>query len=154
MMHTTTADAPANANAGAAPRFNVLSALDSSGMATARTCVSGETIYAQGDACDHVFYVRFGNRQALSGCSKDGREAVVGVPGSCGFFGDACLKGLKVRTGNAAAVGPAVILQIGTADMAQLLRQDHELSRWFISHVILRIARVEEDLLDQLLNRV
>lgn len=151
MMHTTTADAPANANAGAAPRFNVLSALDSSGMATARTCVSGETIYAQGDACDHVFYVRSGTVK-LSVVSKDGREAVVGVLGPGNFFGDACLGGQKVRTGNAAAVGPAVILQIGTADMAQLLRQDHELSRWFISHVILRIARVEEDLLDQLLN--
>jgi len=151
MTHTTTADAPAEARAGASPRFNALGALDSSGMATARTCVSGETIYAQGDACEHVMYVRTGNVK-LSVVSNDGREAVVAVLGPGNFFGDACLGGQKVRTGSAAAVGPTEILLIGTADMAELLRQDRDLSRWFISHVSAHIVSVEEDLLDQLLN--
>jgi len=156
MSCTTTAEAmtvtaSANAPAGASNGFDALGVLVSSGMAAARTCLSGETIFAQGGPCDHIMYVLSGTVK-LSVVSKNGREAVVAMLGPGNFFGDGCLGGQKTRPGSAAAVGPTEILLIGRAEMAQLLRKDQRISEWFIAHVVSRIVRVEEDLLDQLLN--
>ena len=146
-----TATANANALAGASNGFDALGVLVSSGRATARTCLPGETIFTQGEPCDHVMYVQSGTVK-LSVVSKNGREAVVAMLGPGNFFGDGCLGGQKARAGSAAAVGPTEILRIGRAEMAQLLRQNQHMSEWFISHVVSRIVRIEEDLLDQLLN--
>jgi CRP-like cAMP-binding protein len=146
-----TSTAHANALAGASNGFDALGVLVSSGMATARTCLPGETIFAQGEPCDHIMYVLSGTVK-LSVVSKNGREAVVAILGPGNFFGDGCLGGQETRPGSAAALGPTEILLIGRAEMAQVLRKDQRISEWFIAHVVSRIVRVEEDLLDQLFN--
>jgi len=146
-----TATANANALAGASNGFDALGVLVSSGMATTRTYLSGEAIFAQGDPCDHVMYVQSGTVK-LSVVSENGREAVVAMLGPGNFFGDGGLAGQEARAGSAAAVGPTQVLLIGRAEMARLLREDQGMSEWFISHVVSRIVRVEEDLLDHLLH--
>ena len=108
-----------------------------------------ETIFTQGDACDDVLYIRNGGVK-LSVLSKRGREAVVAMLGAGDFFGEECLAGLENRIGNATAITPSVIVRVGKAKMARLLHSRHAISDRFISHVLSRHIRMEEDLLDSL----
>ena len=54
--------------------------------------------------------------------------------------------------GSATAITPSTILVIEKDQMVRLLHRQHELSDRFISHMLARNIRVEEDLIDQLFN--
>ena len=134
------------------PAFDVEEFLASAGVA--KTIVRfgrGAVIFRQGDRCEHVMYVQSGTVK-LSVLSKTGREAVVAMLGPGAFFGEACLAGHAVRMGSASAVAPSVILLVRKARMLQLLHKQHRMSDRFISHMLARNLRIEEDLLDQLFN--
>jgi CRP/FNR family transcriptional regulator, cyclic AMP receptor protein len=88
----------------------------------------------------------------LSVLSKTGREAVVAMLGPGEFFGEGCLAGQPLRMGTATALTPSVILLIDKGKMVQLLHQQHAMSDRFISHMLARNTRIEEDLIDQLFN--
>jgi len=111
----------------------------------------GETIFSQGDACRHVLYIRSGGVK-LSVMAKSGREAVVAMLGPTDFFGEGCLTGQPLRVGSATAITPSVILTIRKDEMARLLHTQHAMSDRFISHMLARNLRIEEDLIDQLFN--
>ena len=111
----------------------------------------GETIFTQGDACEHVLYIRAGGVK-LSVQSKTGREAVVALLGPGDFFGEECLAGQPSRRGGATAIIPSAVLFVGKQKMARLLRTQPVMSDRFISHMLSRNIRIEEDLLDQLFN--
>src|ERR1700691_4525214 len=68
------------------------------------------------------------------------------------FFGEGCLAGQPIRMGTATAVVPTSILFIEKGEMMRVLRTEHSLSDLFISHVLTRNIRIEEDLVDQLFN--
>jgi CRP-like cAMP-binding protein len=125
------------------------SLLDSSG--TSVKFARGETIFTQGDVNEDVLYILSGGVK-LSVKSKSGREAVVAMlgPGDC--FGEACLTGQRLRKGTATAITPTAIQRVAKRRMAQLLRQDHAISDWFIDQMVARNIRIEEDLIDQLFN--
>jgi CRP/FNR family transcriptional regulator, cyclic AMP receptor protein len=110
-----------------------------------------ETIFTQGDAGEHVLYIRAGGVK-LSVQSKTGREAVVALLGPGDFFGEACLAGQPRRRRGATAITPSAIFFVGKQKMARLLRTQPALSDRFISHMLSRNIRIEEDLLDQLFN--
>jgi CRP/FNR family cyclic AMP-dependent transcriptional regulator len=111
----------------------------------------GESIFAQGDAADHVLYVQTGGVK-LSVVSKAGKEAVVAVLGPGDFFGEGCLAGQRVRIGGATAITPTVVLRVGKAAMARLLHGQSAMSDRFITHMLARNIRIEDDLVVQLLN--
>jgi CRP/FNR family cyclic AMP-dependent transcriptional regulator len=111
----------------------------------------GETIFTQGDACEHVLYIRSGGVK-LSVMSKNGREAVVAMLGPTDFFGEACLAGHSSRMGSATAITPCAILMVRKSEMVRLLHTQHAMSDRFISHMLSRNLRIEEDLIDQLFN--
>ena len=126
--------------------------LDSSGIAkTSMEYGRGETIFKQGDACENVSYIQTGGVK-LSVLSKTGREAVVGMLGPGDFFGEGCLAGQLVRMSSATAMTPCVILLVGKKKMVRLLHKQHGLSDQFITHMLSRNTRIEEDLIDQLFN--
>jgi CRP/FNR family cyclic AMP-dependent transcriptional regulator len=132
--------------------FNAQAFLDSSGIR--KTIVEygrGETIFTQGDACEHVMYIQSGGVK-LSVLSKTGREAVVAMLGPGEFFGEACLAGQPLRMGSATAITPSAILLVDKEEMGQLLHEQHAMSDRFITHMLSRNIRIEEDLLDQLFN--
>ncbi len=132
--------------------FDVQAFLMSSGVPkTVATFARGETIFTQGDACEHVLYIRSGGVK-LSVMSKSGREAVVAMLGPGDFFGEACLTGQPLRMGSATAVTPCVLLMLRKAEMVRLLHTQHTMSDRFISHMLSRNLRIEEDLIDQLFN--
>jgi len=54
--------------------------------------------------------------------------------------------------GTATAIGPTSILFIEKNEMMRVLRTEHGLSDLFISHMVTRNIRIEEDLVDQLFN--
>jgi len=138
--------------ARAVSAFSAQAFLDSAGVSkTVREYGRGETIFTQGDPCRHVMYIKGGGVK-LSVLSKTGREAVVAMLGPGDFFGEACLAGQPVRIGSATAITPSVILLVDKAKMVRLLHKQHAMSDRFISHMLARNIRTEEDLVDQLFN--
>src|SRR3989449_4383265 len=135
-----------------APVFNAQAFLDSAGIAkTVAEYGREETIFTQGDVCKHVMYIQTGGVK-LSVLSENGREAVVAMLGPGDFFGEGCLAGQPIRIGSATAITPSVILLIDKAKMVRLLHKQHAMSDRFISHMLARNIRTEEDLVDQLFN--
>jgi CRP-like cAMP-binding protein len=108
-------------------------------------------IFAQGAHAAGVFYIETGGVK-LSVLSVAGKEAVVGMLGPGDFFGEGCLAGQPLRMGSATAVVPTTVLRIQKREMAQLLHQRPEFADRFISHMLVRNIRIEEDLVDQLFN--
>jgi CRP/FNR family cyclic AMP-dependent transcriptional regulator len=132
--------------------FNAQAFLDSTGVPkTVAEYGRGETVFTQGDACEHVFYIQGGGVK-LSVLSKNGREAVVAMLGPGDFFGEGCLAGQPVRMGSATAITPSVIMLVAKQKMVRLLHKQHAMSDRFISHMLARNIRIEEDLIDQLFN--
>ena len=132
--------------------FNAQAFLDSAGIAKAvARYARDETIFVQGDGCRHVMYIRTGGVK-LSVRSKRGREAVVAMLGPGDFFGEECLAGQPIRIGSATAITPSVILLIDKARMVRLLHEQRAMSDRFITHMLTRNVRIEEDLIDQLFN--
>jgi CRP/FNR family transcriptional regulator, cyclic AMP receptor protein len=132
--------------------FHAQAFLESAGVA--KTFVEygrDESIFTQGDACEHVLYIQSGGVK-LSVLSKAGREAVVAMLGPGEFFGEGCLAGQPVRMGSATSITPSVILKIAKRKMVRLLHGQHAMSDRFISHMLSRNIRIEEDLIDQLFN--
>jgi CRP-like cAMP-binding protein len=134
------------------PAFDTQTFLNSPGIA--KNIVEygrGETIFTQGDPCEDVMYIQTGGVK-LSVLSKAGKEAVVAMLGPGDFFGEGCLAGQPVRMGSATSITPSTILFVAKRKMAQLLHNQHAMSDRFISHMLSRNIRVEEDLIDQLFN--
>jgi CRP/FNR family cyclic AMP-dependent transcriptional regulator len=111
----------------------------------------GETIFTQGDVCRHVMYIQSGGVK-VSVLSRSGREAVVAMLGPSDFFGEGCLAGQPLRMGTATAIAPTVVLMVAKGQMARLLHTEHGMSDRFISHMLSRNLRIEEDLIHQLFN--
>ena len=138
--------------AKAASGFDALEFLNSTGVAKKVVKFGrNETVFRQGDACEDVMYIQTGGVK-LSVLSKTGREAVVAMLGPGDFFGEGCLAGQPFRMGSATAITPSVILLVNKAKMVRLLHKQHAMSDRFISHMLSRNIRIEEDLIDQLFN--
>ena len=131
-------------------RFNVQAFLDSVGVARrVKEFRRDEKIYSQGDPAKHVLYIRNGDVK-LSVVSEAGKEAVVALLGPGDFFGEACLAGQPARMGTATAVTPAIALVIDKDEMIRVLHEERTFSDRFISYMLTRNIRIEENLIDQL----
>jgi CRP/FNR family cyclic AMP-dependent transcriptional regulator len=132
--------------------FNAQEFLDSAGIArNVKEFKRGEVIYSQGDAAKSVLYLQEGGVK-LSVVNEVGKEAVVGILGPGDFFGEGCLAGQPVRMGIASSITPSTVLVIEKSEMFKVLHEQHELSDRFITFMLARNIRIEEDLVDQLFN--
>jgi CRP/FNR family cyclic AMP-dependent transcriptional regulator len=132
--------------------FDAQAFLDSAGVA--RKVVEfqrAETIFSQGEPAKKVFYIKLGGVK-LSVVNAVGKEAVVAILGPGDFFGEGCMAGQPLRMGTANAITPTTLLVIEKEEMIRVLHHEHALSDRFISHMLARNIRVEEDLVDQLFN--
>ena len=133
-------------------QFNAQAFLDSAQIPkTVVRYARGDAIFTQGDTSEHVLYIQSGGVK-LSVLSKTGKEAVVAMLGPGDFFGEGCLAGQPLRMGSATAITPSSILRVRKPQMVQLLHHQHAMSNRFISHMLTRNIRIEEDLIDQLFN--
>jgi CRP-like cAMP-binding protein len=132
--------------------FNAQAFLDSAGLSKQIVAYrKGERVFSQGERCKSVMYIQAGGIK-LSVLSKGGREAVVALLGPGEFFGEGCLAGQAVRMGNATAITGSTILLVDKDEMVDLLHKQHAFSDRFITHMLARNIRIEEDLIDQLFN--
>jgi CRP/FNR family cyclic AMP-dependent transcriptional regulator len=132
--------------------FDAQAFLDSAGVA--RKVVEyrrSEKIYSQGDSTRGVKYIQSGGVK-LSVVNEVGKEAVLAILGPGDFFGEGCLAGQPVCMATATAIVHTSILFIEKNEMARVLHAEHMFSDRFISHMLKRNIRVEEDLVDQLFN--
>jgi CRP-like cAMP-binding protein len=110
-----------------------------------------EVIFSQGDDADAVFYIKKGKIK-VTVVSKQGKEAVVAILGTDEFVGEGCLIGQPKRLATASAMSECVTMRVDKTEIQRLLRDEPTFSQMFVSHVLARTARVEEDLVDQLFN--
>jgi len=108
-------------------------------------------IFRQGDPADAIFYVRQG-KVKLTVTSQQGKEAIVAVLGAGEFVGEGCLAGQLLRVSTAVAVTDCTLARIEKSRMAHMLHEQHEISELFVTHLLSRNIRYEEDLVDQLFN--
>jgi CRP-like cAMP-binding protein len=132
--------------------FDTQAFLATPGVAkTLREYGRNETIFTPGDTCETVLYIQTGGVK-LSVRSNTGKEAVVATLGPGEFFGESCLVGQPFRIGSATAITPSTILTIAKGTMARLLRLERGMADRFISHMLSRNIRIEEDLIERLVN--
>ena len=132
--------------------FDAQAFLDSAGVARKVVeCRRSEKIYSQGEPATSVMYIQAGGVK-LTVVNEVGKEAVVAILGPGDFFGEGGMAGQSVRMGTATAVVPTRLLVIEKNEMIHVLRAEHAFSDLFVSYMLARNIRVEEDLVDQLFN--
>jgi len=112
---------------------------------------ASRSIFRQGDPADSVLYIRRG-KVKISVTSQQGKEAIVAILGPGEFFGEGCLAGQPLRIASAMAMTDCSLARIEKPLMARMLHEQHDLSELFVTHLLSRNARYEEDLVDQLFN--
>ena len=110
-----------------------------------------QIIYRQGETADSVFYIQSGEVK-VTALSHQGKEAVVAVLGAGDFFGEGCLAGQPLRMATVSAMTACEIVRIQKADIIRVIHEEPEFSELFMSYLLARNIRVEEDLVDQLFN--
>lgn len=110
-----------------------------------------EVIFAQGDVADTVFYIQNGRVKVVV-ISEQGKEAVVGILGPGQFFGEGCMNGHSLRIATTTAMENCRITAIAKPAMLAALQDEPKFSELFMSYLLTRNSRIEEDLIDQLFN--
>jgi len=110
-----------------------------------------QIIFSQGDAANAVFYIKKGKIK-VTVVSKAGKEAVVAILGQDEFLGEGCLVGQPRRLGTAMAMTDCMTMKVEKTEIQRVLHDETAFAQMFISHILARNARVEEDLVDQLFN--
>src|SRR5438128_10632130 len=108
-------------------------------------------VFSQGNPADAVFYIEKG-KVKLTVLSQRGKEAVVAILGSGDFFGEGSLAGQPLRMATATAMTECSILEVQKETMIRMLHNERAFSEVFMSYLLSRNTRIEEDLVDQLFN--
>lgn len=134
-------------------RFNANAFLTQAGLG--RTIVDlkkRQAVFSQGDPADAAFYIQRG-KVKLSVVSSGGKEATVALLGAGDFLGEECVAhSQQLRMATAMAITEAAVLKIDRKEMVRALHTHHDLSDIFVSYLLSRNRRVQEDLVDQLFN--
>ena len=136
---------PMRSNKEAPPAISI----DLAGVVTLNeTFATGGTIFSQGDIAETLMYIQRG-RVKLSVTSKTDKEAIVAILGPGEFLGEMCLGSQNIRMRTATAIAPTALQVIKRNEMIRALHADRALSYCFLSYLLSRNIRLEEDLLDQ-----
>jgi CRP/FNR family cyclic AMP-dependent transcriptional regulator len=115
------------------------------------TLAKKQTIFAQGDSADAVFYIQKG-KVKLTVVSQTGKEATIGILNEGDFFGEGCLAGQPLRFCSATAMTDCSVTRIDKKVMMEVLHREQAFSDIFVGYLLTRNIRYEEDLVDQLFN--
>src|SRR6202140_4539888 len=110
-----------------------------------------QIVFSQGQVADAIFYIQQG-KVKLTVVSEQGKEAVVAILEPGQFFGEGCLNGHPLRMGSTRAMDECVITRLEKATMVATIHNEPEFSELFMSYLLTRNGRIEEDLIDQLFN--
>ena len=112
---------------------------------------SRQIVFSQGDLADAVFYIE-GGRIELRVVSQQGKEAILAILGVGDFFGEGCLAGQPLRMATAVADAESSVMRVEKSAMIAVLHDEPVFSALFMSYLLTRNIRIEEDLVDQLFN--
>jgi CRP/FNR family cyclic AMP-dependent transcriptional regulator len=121
--------------------------------ADTKTFAAKSTIFAQGDSARHIYYLREGHIK-LTVTSEEGKEAIVAIIAPGDFFGECAFNGRKSYFATARSVDAATITMIDADSMADLLKSNKDVAKYFTEYLLRRTARLEDDLRDQLFNGI
>ena len=110
-----------------------------------------QIVFSQGQIADAVFYIQQG-KVRLTVVSEQGKEAVIAILEPGHFFGEGCLNGHPLRIATTRAIDECVITRVEKATMMATIHGEPEFSELFMSYLLTRNSRIEEDLIDQLFN--
>jgi CRP/FNR family cyclic AMP-dependent transcriptional regulator len=112
------------------------------------TFARGDVIFSQGDRARTLMYIQRG-RVKLAVRTEDEQNLIVAILGPGEFLGEACLGSQKARKRTATAIAPTALKVIERSEMTRALHDDREFSYCFLSYMLSRNIRLEEDLVDQ-----
>jgi CRP/FNR family cyclic AMP-dependent transcriptional regulator len=118
---------------------------------TVRNCRDKEVVFSQGDKADAVFYIQ-GGTVKLTAVSAGRKKAIIALLQRGSFFGEGCLAGQALRISTARSIGQSNIIRLRKESALRILKRDHEFSELFVTYLLSRIVRIEEDLVDQFFN--
>src|SRR5579859_6415045 len=145
------AQAP-NGNSKAKPGFDPKLFLSRVGEGrTIATYSRKDVIFAQGDPGSAIFYIQKG-KVKLTVVSNAGKEAVIAMLGAGDFLGEGCLAGRAVCLATATALSDCSVVRLEKAATIRVLHDEPAFSELFLSYLLSRNMRIEEDLVDQLFN--
>jgi CRP/FNR family transcriptional regulator, cyclic AMP receptor protein len=121
------------------------------GRATLLTFAADKIVFTQGDSADAIFYIEKG-KVKVTVLSPEGKKAVLAILNSGEFFGEKCLTDHPQRTTTVSTMTACQIVRLEKAAVIRLLQEDRTFSEMFMSFLLERTIRVEEDLTDQLFN--
>ena len=107
-----------------------------------------QIVFSQADPADSIFYIQKGKIK-LTVVSSQGKEAVVAILGERAFFGEGCLAGQPLRMATATAMSECAIVRLEKAAIVRVLHDEPAFSEVFLSYLLSRNIRIEEDLVDQ-----
>ena len=110
-----------------------------------------QKVFSQGDPADAIFYIQNG-KVKLTVISQQGKEAVVGILGTGDFFGEGCLAGQPLRMATVTAMSECAIVRLKKQSTIRVLHEEPAFAELFLTYVLSRNMRLEEDLVDQLFN--
>jgi CRP/FNR family transcriptional regulator, cyclic AMP receptor protein len=119
------------------------------GSTTTHEYRSREAIFAQGDKADAMFYVQNGYVK-LTVASSTGKKAVIAILRHGDFFGEGCLGKRALRTCTAAALPSCTITKVNRAVLVRNMDREPGLARVFISYLLHRLGRLEDEFVDQI----
>jgi CRP-like cAMP-binding protein len=111
-----------------------------------------DAVFSQGDPANAVFYIQKG-RVKITVVSKNGKEATIALLGAGEFIGEECMATAHpMRMATASALMECTMLRIDREEMLRVLHRESAFSDLFVSFLLARTTRFQEDLVDQLFN--
>jgi CRP/FNR family transcriptional regulator, cyclic AMP receptor protein len=117
---------------------------------TFRSYRDKEAVFSQGDPADSVFYIESGTVKLTAVSTR--KKAIIAVLQRGGFLGEGCLAGQSRRVCTARSIGHSNIIRLQKESMVRTLKRDPRFARLFVEHLLSRVVRIEEDLIDQFFN--
>ncbi len=109
-----------------------------------------EAIFYQATPAEWVFYLLRG-RVKLMALSSEGKQATIALMHAGDFLGEECLAADKrLRTTTADALSECMVLKTERRAMIEVQRRDPRFFNFFLSFLIARNARTQEDLVARL----
>lgn len=118
-------------------------------QATTRDYNNHEAVFRQGDVADALFYIQNGHVK-LTVKSTGGKKAVIAILKQGDFFGEGCLASHSLRTFTATAIQSSTVSRVKRATLARTIHREPTFARLFISYLLFRVARFQEDFVDQI----
>ena len=109
-----------------------------------------DAAFYQAMPADCVFYLLKG-RIKLTAVSAEGKEATIALLRAGDFLGEECIAADDaIRTTSAIAICECTVLRTERKSILEVLQRDQQFFKFFVSFIVSRNMRMQEDMIDRL----